>query len=112
MLNSALFDIINCEHDLVSHCEVEDKLFVPAVERLEEETLTRIGRLEEEEAAEESGTTADLSALTDRERDIVVCVAKGLSNKEIAEELNLSFYTVTTYRRNISAKLGIHSPPA
>jgi len=35
LLNAVLFDIINCEQDLDSHCMVEDHLFVPAVERLE-----------------------------------------------------------------------------
>ena len=35
MLNSVLFDIINCEQDLASHCNVEDMLFIPAVEELE-----------------------------------------------------------------------------
>lgn len=38
MLNSALFDIITCEHDLHMHCLVEDRLFVPAVRRLERES--------------------------------------------------------------------------
>ncbi|MCD8292809.1 MAG: hemerythrin domain-containing protein [Prevotellaceae bacterium] len=35
LLNAVLFDIFNCEQDLASHCEVEDYLFVPAVQRLE-----------------------------------------------------------------------------
>ena len=39
-----------------------------------------------------------------------MCVAKGMSNKEIADALCLSVNTVTTHRRNISAKLQIHSP--
>ncbi|MDE5913463.1 MAG: LuxR C-terminal-related transcriptional regulator, partial [Muribaculaceae bacterium] len=43
--------------------------------------------------------------------DVVRAVAKGLSNKEIAERLCLSVHTVTTHRRNISAKLDIHSAP-
>lgn len=34
-INSVLFDIFNCEHDLASHNEVEDRLFVPAVVELE-----------------------------------------------------------------------------
>lgn len=33
-----------------------------------------------------------------------------MSNKEIADALNLSVHTVTTHRRNISSKLQIHSP--
>lgn len=35
LLNAVLFDILNCEQDLASHCQVEDFLFVPAVARLE-----------------------------------------------------------------------------
>ncbi|MDE5701704.1 hemerythrin domain-containing protein [uncultured Bacteroides sp.] len=34
-LNDVLFDIFNCEHDLASHCQVEDYMFVPAVSQLE-----------------------------------------------------------------------------
>lgn len=35
LLNSVLFDLFNCEQDLVSHCLVEDHMFVPAVAQLE-----------------------------------------------------------------------------
>lgn len=48
-------------------------------------------------------------ALSEREKDIVRCVAKGMSNKEIADALFLSVHTVTTHRRNISNKLQIHT---
>lgn len=48
--------------------------------------------------------------LSDREKEIVGCIAKGLSNKEIADVLHLSVHTVVTHRRNISGKLNIHSP--
>lgn len=34
-LNAVLFDIFNCEHDLASHCQVEDYMFVPAVAQIE-----------------------------------------------------------------------------
>ena len=43
------------------------------------------------------------------EKDILVSITKGLSNKEIADTLCLSVHTVTTRRRNISQKLQIHS---
>lgn len=48
-------------------------------------------------------------ALSQREKEIVICVVKGMTNKEIAEKLFLSIHTVTTHRRNISKKLQIHS---
>ena len=35
LLNAVLFDIFNCEQDLASHCQVEDCMFVPAVEQME-----------------------------------------------------------------------------
>lgn len=50
------------------------------------------------------------SALSQREKDVVVSIAKGMSNKEIAAQMNVSVNTVMTHRRNISAKLKIHSP--
>ena len=51
-----------------------------------------------------------LETLSQREIEIIGCVARGLTNKEIANELCLSIHTVTTHRRNISSKLQIHTP--
>ncbi len=48
-------------------------------------------------------------SLSSREKEILVCVAKGLLNKEIADQLNLSIYTVITHRKNITRKTGIRS---
>ena len=53
----------------------------------------------------------DLNELSVRERDILIAVAKGKANKEIADEFNISIYTVISHRRNISRKLGINSVP-
>ena len=47
--------------------------------------------------------------LSDREKDIVIGVVKGLTNKEFADSLFLSTHTVITHRRNIAKKLQIHS---
>ena len=48
--------------------------------------------------------------LSQRECEVVTWVARGLTNKEIADVLHLSPHTVVTHRRNIAAKLDIHSP--
>lgn len=48
-------------------------------------------------------------ALSAREKEVVACVVKGMTNKQIADHLCLSAHTVITHRRNISAKLQIHS---
>ena len=53
---------------------------------------------------------SDSQTLTPREREIIICVVKGMTNKEIAGQLYLSTHTVITHRRNISKKLQIHSP--
>ena len=45
--------------------------------------------------------------LSVREKEILVCVAKGMLNKEIADRFNLSVYTVITHRKNITRKTGI-----
>lgn len=45
--------------------------------------------------------------LTLREIDVLRCVARGMLNKEIADELNISINTVLSHRKNIVAKLGI-----
>lgn len=109
LLNAVLFDIINCEQDLKSHCRVEDRLFVPVVEKLEE-NATSITPADARPAAAAGADQSKLEVLSQREKEIVECVAKGMSNKEIADSLCLSIHTVTTHRRNISQKLEIHTP--
>jgi len=49
------------------------------------------------------------SALSAREKEIITCVVRGLTNKEIAQALFLSTHTVISHRRNIARKLEIHS---
>lgn len=48
--------------------------------------------------------------LSPREKEVIVGIVKGLSNKEIALEMNVSVNTVMTHRRNIASKLHIHTP--
>ena len=64
------------------------------------------------QAAVEQGETnpySDSHDLSERERDVLVLVAKGLTNKEIASELNISPHTVISHRKNIVHKTGIRS---
>jgi len=49
--------------------------------------------------------------LTPRERELLQLVAEGKSNKDVANMLNLSVYTVETHRGNILSKLNLHSVP-
>jgi len=49
--------------------------------------------------------------LTQRERELLQLIAEGKSNKDVANMLNLSLYTVETHRGNIMEKLHLHSVP-
>ena len=109
LLNDVLMDIYMTEEDLLEHCRLEDTLFAECVRRLEER-VRRAGT--ETSEAEEDGTSveeASCDGLSEREREVVTFVVRGLSNKEIAERMFISVNTVMTHRRNISRKLNIRS---
>lgn len=61
-------------------------------------------------AACDTTDSAQQEQLSAREKEIIVGVVKGYTNKQIAEQLFISTHTVITHRRNIAAKLQIHSP--
>jgi len=52
---------------------------------------------------------AELANLTNREREILLCLSKGFSDKQIAEALNISVWTVHGHVKNVFEKLGVHS---
>ncbi len=59
--------------------------------------------------AEAEKSTLESNELTSREEEVLVCIAKGMMNKEIADRYNLSIHTVITHRKNITKKTGIKS---
>ena len=77
--------------------------FSPKVSRvLQEDYVEALGRKDADDSYE---------LLTDREREILQLVAEGKTNKEVANLLNLSLYTVETHRTHILQKLNLHSVP-
>lgn len=58
------------------------------------------------EAGEQATESTELS---EREKEILVAVAKGMTNKSIAEQYHLSVHTVITHRKNLTRKTGIKS---
>jgi DNA-binding NarL/FixJ family response regulator len=71
-------------------------------------SLTRTlvaGYLDAERAAKEP----EQAALSEREREVLLRIARGFSNKEIAAELGLSVKTVETYKARMAEKLGLRS---
>lgn len=59
--------------------------------------------------AEKNDDSQETSELSDREKDVLILVAKGLMSKEIADNLNISVHTVISHRKNITRKTGIKS---
>ncbi len=100
LLNEVLFDLSDCEVDLERHSLVEDHFFVPAAEKIERK-FTDEKPVSEAEKSE--------SLLTEREREVLIFVVKGLTNKEIAAKMFLSTHTIISHRRNIVRKLEINS---
>lgn len=86
--------------DLKRHTLIEDKVLVPVVKLMETCHLHTHKHRHEEERSEE---------LSDREKEILISVAKGLINKEIADLHSISINTVITHRKNITRKTGIKS---
>lgn len=77
--------------------------FSPAISRLLVEDYVR--------QLQGLGAEDSYDLLSPREREILQLIAEGKSNKDIANLLNLSLYTVETHRGNILQKLNLHTIP-
>jgi DNA-binding NarL/FixJ family response regulator len=99
-----LKDALKTELISAIHAVVEGRsFFSPKVSRiLQEDYFQALGRKGEDDSYE---------LLTAREREILQLVAEGKTNKEVANTLNLSLYTVDTHRTHILQKLSLHSVP-
>ena len=108
-LTPTLHDIYDNEEWLRQHAMVEDHIFVPAIRRLEKHTS-------QDEVSKKisdmvfKGGVQQSELVSDREKEVIVALVQGMSNKEIADHLCISVNTVITHRRNIARKLQIHSP--
>ena len=67
-----------------------------------------ISKMNEFAQSEATKNTDDVE-LSKRETDVLVAVAKGMMNKEIADQMNISIHTVISHRKNITRKTGIKS---
>jgi len=96
LLISVMSDLWHTEQDFADHCAIEDDILRPALTKIKSNTHRRHQLPQTEE-------------LSEREKDVLIQVVKGLSNKEIADVLCISTHTVISHRKNIAHKLNIHS---
>ena len=109
-LTATLHDIYENEVWLRQHAMVEDHIFVPAIRRLEQITKQQDVTRNISGMVFGNATAQNPDALSDREKDVIISLVQGMSNREIADHLCISINTVITHRRNIARKLQIHSP--
>ena len=107
-LTATLYDIYNNEEWLELHSQVEEQIFLPAIRNLEQtfkksDVAVKISQMI-------SQSPDNNESLSEREKDVIIGLVQGMTNKEIAEYLCISINTVITHRRNIARKLQIHSP--
>lgn len=107
-LSATLYDIYNCEEWLAQHAQVEDEIFIPVIRRLEKRSKQSDVSAKISNMINKNPDNAEM--LSDREKDVIVSLVQGMTNKEIADHLCISTNTVITHRRNIARKLQIHSP--
>ena len=109
-LTATLHDIYENEVWLRQHAQVEDHIFVPAIRRMEQAVKQNDVTKNITDMVFKSSISQNPEALSDREKDVIISLVQGMSNKEIADHLCISTNTVITHRRNIARKLQIHSP--
>ncbi len=94
----------SAESDVISAIRAVSQgksFFSPKVTQLlQEEYVQRL---------QQDGKDDSYDSLTPREREILQMIAEGQANKDVANKLNLSLYTVETHRGNILQKLGLRS---
>lgn len=112
---SNVFAFYQLNNDLLVQDRVEQKLLRPLVLQMEESIITTFHKKNKV-----FGRNNFLSLpvvekpsnlLTSREKEVLRLVAKGLMNKEIADQLNIGLTTVISHRKNIVEKLRIKTIP-
>ena len=94
---------------LVTSC-LDHSMLTPYAGIIEiNDTRSKIISKMNEFAQSDATKSNDDVELSKRETDVLVAVAKGMMNKEIADEMNISIHTVISHRKNITRKTGIKS---
>ena len=99
---SVLLSLFALQEDIDHHTCIEDDVLVP---------LVRMRSSGRRMAGWTAAPDEPREELSRREKEILVSVAQGLLNKEIADRHNISINTVITHRKNITRKIGIRTVP-
>lgn len=107
-LSATLCDIYNNEEWLARHSEVEDAILIPSIRMLERKSKQSDVSVQISNMLSKNAESSE--TLSEREKDVIISLVQGMTNKEIANHLCISPNTVITHRRNIARKLQIHTP--
>lgn len=72
-------------------------------------TSTLLSHIVDQAVSRSTEAVLEAVSMTKREREITALIAEGMSNKEIAQRLNIATYTVKSHVHNILEKLALHS---
>lgn len=100
---AVIFSIDSLERELDCYNKIFNRLLVPKLDELDSENIESLNHL----LAEEQKSTDNKCHLTNREIEILKLIVQGHTNKEIADQLNISLNTVLSHRKNIISKTGI-----
>ncbi|MDD2512431.1 MAG: LuxR C-terminal-related transcriptional regulator [Proteiniphilum sp.] len=103
---AVIFAVHSFEKDLAAHNRLRNKVFRPMLSELDHTDIRQLHQSISVDYHHSREHDAD-RALTNRETEVLRLIVQGYTNKEIAEELNISHNTVLTHRKNIIAKTGI-----
>lgn len=107
-LSATLCDIYSNEEWLARHADVEEIIMIPAIRFLERKSKQSDVSAKISNMISQNANSGE--ALSEREKDVIVSLVQGMTNKEIANHLCIAPNTVITHRRNIARKLQIHTP--
>lgn len=94
-----LVELFSFEFDLRKHTRLEDDVLIPLIRRLDAGAAGI--------PTAKTGSGGGDVELSEREKETLAALARGLSNKQIAERMFISTHTVISHRKNIVRKTGI-----
>lgn len=110
IMNDVLYELFVMEEDFECHSLIEERIFTTCVHTLEKKSQFSPEYKKTTQPTYSQKEKTAFGMLSKREKEIICLVTQGLSNKKIADKLNISINTVLTHRRHINKKLEIHSP--